>query len=543
MECTEFILTDDDIKSAKECFEKYLFYQRYRNGDVEYWCTHCGAHGIKQTVTRTQNKKDIEFLHIQHNEPTQCPECHRQATAKNTGKAKGRKNLWEERRIVFIHIEDENYVTAQGYEAVKNYEESLQPSVRWYKSTRYELSPGKWRCYEYNIYSGWNERKRPIRPFRWKSPMWYFTECDNSYTVIGLNALKDTFLKYHQLSLYKDYECSVYRNSVSTVDAPIMRYLCRFAEYPQIEMLQKAGFHNVVRQLVEYNSKSFPIVNWKARDFAAFFKMSKFDFKQFLSVVEKIGGKDKAVDFLRTQRILKKHGLKSDYTATKKIYVSSNGSSDIEYSLECMRNAGISIIEGFPYLMHQYDRLTEKSFRGVFLFYRDYLDMAKKLKLDLREDIVRYPPNLIAAHDRAVEARNAVLEEERAKHNRELQHKYKKLLKSNIRQYAYSDENFTIIVPSTAQEIINEGKALCHCVGGYAERHLTGKLTILFLRSAKEPDKSLYTIEMHGKALTQVQGYHNRTPLTPEAKAFFESWLKWVQSGSPKEKNIKTKSA
>ena len=193
--------------------------------------------------------------------------------------------------------------------------------------------------------------------------------------------------------------------------------------------------------------------------------------------------------------------------------------------------------------MHQYDRLTEKNFRGVLIFYRDYLDMAKMLKFDLQEDIVRYPPNLIAAHDRAVEARNAVLEEEKAKRNRELQQKYKKLLKSNRRQYAYSDENFIIIVPSTAQEIINEGKALCHCVGGYAERHLTGKLTILFLRLVKEPDKSLYTIEMHGKTLTQVQGYQNRTPLTPEAKDFFERWLKWVQNGSPKEKNIKTKSA
>ena len=61
----------------------------------------------------------------------------------------------------------------------------------------------------------------------------------------------------------------------------------------------------------------------------------------------------------------------------------------MEYSFECMKNAGISIAEGFPYLMHQYDRLTEKSFRRVLIFYRDYLDMAKMLKFDLQEDIVR----------------------------------------------------------------------------------------------------------------------------------------------------------
>ena len=93
-----------------------------------------------------------------------------------------------------------------------------------------------------------------------------------------------------------------------------------------------------------------------------------------------------------------------------------------------------------------------------------------------------------------------------------------------------------IIVPHTVADIIREGKLQRHCVGGYAARHMDGKLTICFLRKTDEPETPLYTIEMHDKHLTQVQGEGNRTPLTPEAKIFFDRWLKWVKGGSRRNK-------
>ena len=76
------------------------------------------------------------------------------------------------------------------------------------------------------------------------------------------------------------------------------------------------------------------------------------------------------------------------------------------------------------------------------------------------------------------------------------------------------------------------------CVGGYAARHANGETTILFMRSAAWPDKPLYTIEMQGKELIQVHGYHNRTAPRdiPAANEFFESWLKWVKGGSKRPK-------
>ena len=57
---------------------------------------------------------------------------------------------------------------------------------------------------------------------------------------------------------------------------------------------------------------------------------------------------------------------------------------------------------------------------------------------------------------------------------------------------------------------MEEGKALGHCVGGYAGRHMDGKTNIVFLRRADTPDKSLYTIEIDGAEVRQAYGAHNR---------------------------------
>ena len=74
------------------------------------------------------------------------------------------------------------------------------------------------------------------------------------------------------------------------------------------------------------------------------------------------------------------------------------------------------------------------------------------------------------------------------------------------------------------QEIIDEGKALCHCVGGYAERHAKGKLHIMFIRKADKPDVPFYTVEvdLFGK-IVQVRGQRN-CKTTPEVDAFIEAY-------------------
>ena len=169
--------------------------------------------------------------------------------------------------------------------------------------------------------------------------------------------------------------------------------------------------------------------------------------------------------------------------------------------------------------------------------YFDYYNMAQKLEYDLANPVVLYPKDIKNAHDLAVANYNALKAEIKAKKNAEKEKKAFEMLLKKDKQYVYTDGKYLITVPHTIADIVREGKLQQHCVGGYAARHMDGVLTICFMRAVTEPDKPLYTIEMHDKSLTQVQGFGNRTPLTEEAQAFFDTWMQWVKGGSKRNKS------
>ena len=83
---------------------------------------------------------------------------------------------------------------------------------------------------------------------------------------------------------------------------------------------------------------------------------------------------------------------------------------------------------------------------------------------------------------------------------------------------------------------------LCHCVGGYADRHMRGVTTILFLRRSSAPSTPYVTIEMDGNQIRQIHGYHNDTlPGSPKPrevhKAFLDTWLRWLRAGSKRNED------
>ena len=75
---------------------------------------------------------------------------------------------------------------------------------------------------------------------------------------------------------------------------------------------------------------------------------------------------------------------------------------------------------------------------------------------------------------------------------------------------------------------------------GIPHRHLEGKVVILFLRSAEDPDTPLCTIEMNGMRIVQIHGYKNDLEsgaVPPEERFadFLSVWLPWVEAHSPRD--------
>lgn len=520
MESPEFQeLTEQEIKDIDGLFPQYLFYDTLPNGDREYQCTRCRSTTVQQRFKRTTTPEDRKLMNAHHGDIARCPICGAVATVKSFGKSKLRKNLWHREKVVVIHAVNPERVEARCYFAERNYEYSPTPKTELIEKSRYLLTPGNAVRFNAQYYNDdFYSTNKIGEPFP-RTAMFYGV--DEGYTVFGLKNLKDTFLKYNQLDSFISIDAQHYASCV--YNAPIMKYLSYFAIYPQLEILQKLGHYDVVRALVSEGKKSFPYVNWKAKSISDFFKVDKQGYKSFkenggtlklLHIAHKLRSGKEQLDFVKAKEHLDYFG--SEY--------------NFDRFANNLNNYGISFSDGYKYVSQKRRNYTE---------YTDYLRIANNLGYDLKVHNVAFPKSLKRAHDNAAAAERARLEEKRNAELKKREATAQKYLKKYEKQYSFTDGKYTIIIPHTVSEIVEEGKAMRHCVGGYAGRHMEGTLAILFLRSTAKPDKSLYTIEMHGKHLTQVQGYNNRTPLTPEAQVFFDMWLSWVKDGSRRDKSGK----
>ena len=99
----------------------------------------------------------------------------------------------------------------------------------------------------------------------------------------------------------------------------------------------------------------------------------------------------------------------------------------------------------------------------------------------------------------------------------------------------FSADGLLIRQPHSLKEIEDEGRILSHCVGGYAERHAMGKLSIMFLRKVSEPNKPYYTVEVSQYGgIVQCRGYRNNAVQNggeakpPEIKDFEQKYQRYL---------------
>lgn len=88
--------------------------------------------------------------------------------------------------------------------------------------------------------------------------------------------------------------------------------------------------------------------------------------------------------------------------------------------------------------------------------------------------------------------------------------KYKEVQEERINKFEHSNGNWAIVVPKELGEIVTEGQALCHCVGGYTSRVRNNQTNILFLRNVNDIKKPFYTIEVKDNELVQIHGFANK---------------------------------
>jgi len=497
------------LELHRRCARAYLLYRKHKK-TANCFCTSCMTR-FEMSAFEPALKNKGQLL---------CPKCGRFVWARPDGIS--RANISDSKLIAYF-IPTENAVFAICAELYGGYgtKQPVEYMAKYYGGhklyiyyvVRYE--PGGARMASCHYYFGAKE-----------------TLPDNLYEPYVSNGgsmsksvyfepynpeiLKQTFLKY-----YTESPCNKF-----------LLYLMYAVKYPAVEMLAKSGGAKLLQDIIDRKRPYKSVLNLNGKTPAEVFKT---DSNEAAIIKRALPGT--GIDTLQCYRRLKALGKRTGHKYTLDDAALSAG-MNLPYNevVKILDMTGLTSKK----LKNYIDRQSESGVKGCIGLYKDYIGECVRLGYDLRDTQISKPRSLTEAHARTSDAVRALEDEIKAKQYAEKQAVYLKNYKKLCKKYCYSDGIYSIIVPTCALDIIREGRLQRHCVGGYAERHLIGKLTILFLRKAAEPDTPLYTIEMQDKRLMQIRGYQNADP-DGEAMEFVDKWLKTLKRRIKKSAKTKEK--
>lgn len=520
-----FLCTGEEQEFIERCFIGYLFFEHEadENGrlGVTTECTRCGR---RVWWTEREWKRFKQENNVKARSDLLCPDCGCGVTLYPRGRLRSGNTLDEYRQVVLLRVID-GALRAIALTAWKHHGRWESDDAESCTKAAYYFAQGK--CQKWQRRWAWSEEEQRCIPqlATQKTMTEPFAESDSwlcrrsgYYAVHGVDQIAASPLRYCAAEQFFELDGDDPRENTMG----LLTYLGLWTRHPRIEQLAKAGCEKIINDAIQ-GSMNSRALNWRAKTMPTFFGVDKPTAKRLLA--GGIGQKElEALELVR-------HGgvtLEEALTVCGRI----SGRDERRRCDAALREVGESVLVLARYL--------EKHQHKDARLWLDYIDAAKKLKYDLTRRDVAFPKDLRGAHDAAVAA---VRYEENAAARKAYEKRYRKLVK----KYSFSAMGLCITVPEDDRQIINEGKTLHHCVGGYAERHMSGAATILFLRKEKTPHRSYITIEMCGKQgndIRQIHGYRNERKgneklASPQERhgAFIDLWLAWLKAGSKRDKS------
>ena len=531
-------LTDAERRQINGLFPAYIF-RRRRTGEV--WTSCCGVH---KCIARCENDGQRQVLEADHTPQPQyrwgnclnpeesgrrvrCPWCGAEAAVKEIGRCGGGKNLWAYRRAVVLR-QWRGALWARAYDCWKDYRLgrwTAPPVVKLLGVYRFapgraeEISRPWWAN---GPLGGYRQQTAPGKEKLWElsAPYGYCSEYGTGYEVVGLEELGRSASRYCGAEDLQK-RCDLIR---------LLTACCFYGD--KIEWLHKLGLHSAVSDLVDAGKKNARLLNWSAekpRDFLP------VPVKTVQALRRDMGNSEQTVEALGLWRRLRGTGTQDSAEACGALAKIARGHR-LDHLTALLRRHGLAPGRLVRYL--------EKGAGAVALSTRlelwmDYADAAAGVGLNLENPIFLLPRDLDRKHDETTAAWAAMQDLAKDK-------EYRKRLRKLTRRYSYTDGVYLIRPPVSGAEIKREGQMLHHCVGSYADRHLSGATTILFLRRRDRPGKPLVTIEMRGNAIAQIHGWDDERTACPDNPeriscrelygAFLEEWTGWLAAGSRRDK-------
>lgn len=298
---------------------------------------------------------------------------------------------------------------------------------------------------------------------------------DNSYQAIEMENIDRSDMKYSQ---YKKYT----GNS-------LIEYLGLYCKHPNLEYLMKQNFNPIEECYTGFwgNVPKLTLSNnidWKSNNLLEMLGLTRSEFKA-------LKGQEHLYD---AYKVNKEHFPK--VTPEDLILISKVFSYEYGTLKRFLDATGAT-----PQRMSRYLADNQINTRD----YSDYLDQCKQFRYNTKDTAICFPHNFEAMHERL----SATIEYQ---HDKAIKAEFAKHIEER-KQLEFSGNDLMIVQPKQMADIAYEGKVLHHCVGGYAERHAKGALSIMFIRKKSEPDKPYYTMEVSSDGkIVQVRGKRNIAP-------------------------------
>ncbi len=478
---------------------RYIYYKYAGRVKVTGYCTHC--------------KQDVELRKPKNNVVTECPNCHSTVTLKTEARA---TNIHDKTTVQLLE-----YFTGTKQLALRTFAVSKHYG-RDYRNPKLNI------C----------EYHRTLRPQQKEETNFYYGRFKNRADDVRWNKVVDTHtpratLYPHNLHEMLELPELKYSGVLELAQSsPDIRFNTNqlikknLDGDPIMEKLAKVGLYRLAVEYIESRNGSVRSFEYYSQSTALDTECTKLndilqvehdDAKLLIAANISMMG----LEIFQTLRSAGKRLSLEELAIIDKLRISKRQLTEQAIGVH------VTITKALKYLDSQY----QASGKSMTSDYNDYLGMCVELGMNMRLKTVLFPKDLKDSHDVAVGIMNETKTEREAK---ALATNYAEIGERSLAHdtfYSYQDEKYFVRAAQSGLEIVNEGKALGHCVGSntYLLNASLGKIAILFIRRCDKPDDSYYTVEMKGARIVQCKTSGNIGVSDKELKRFIEDWQKELE--------------
>jgi hypothetical protein len=464
----------DYVENKVLLHSRYLFTQTVMRVQYAY-CTHCNQHHRPEET-------------LKHCQKAVCPHCSSQCTVKKSHV--GRKYLQDKAYVVFYEksIIDPRVMTAVGFYVRRDYSGDYKNVTTYYKaSCSYVFKEnGESTMYYTGYYSDtqWYKRENITSEY----PLYKNgVPCYCSLESIKA-AVKGTPMQY-----------STWENYWDGSGSDMTKFFGLYSKYPCIEYLTKLKYEYFVWAKL-YDMRTYDAIKWSGKTIEEVLRLRKKDLKQFISNKSTILERDEIGALtLRLYQLTLKDSNRPNFEELKRI--ATNVYPYFSQMKPMFKFQNVRACARYIEKQFSKNRRVFYDKTSVVTMWKDYMEECKALEFDLKRLEIVFPHNLATAHESTmsqVKIQMSEIEKRRiAQRAQELE----------VYRFAWRD--YIIRPAQSGQEIIDEGKVLSHCVGGYAQRHAKGETSILMIRKYADQDTPFFTLELKDGQVKQVYGYKN----------------------------------